>query len=286
MDEMSLDFACNLAAYLGLKDILVLSQVCNRYRTTFTSKSIWFAVCNRHDINFEVEHITDPFTQYKVCSAGLNVAAHWRFNKWESGSTNKVVDHSGNNQHLTLCNATYRLRKRGCVIAPGEYLKTDDFATNLDVSKNFTVEVLIKPYDIPSYATEYHCPILSKYGSAAGWELRFNGKKLALLICPFPYQGRFEVTCDLNNPTGYVESIWYHLAATLDGASIKLYVNGSLAAYTIYRGEIEAISPYAGCMYIGYCPGHPPRNSFSGVIKEVRVCHTVLQPSQFLGVPM
>ncbi len=32
---------------------------------------------------------------FQVCYKKINVVAHWRFNYWESGKENTVVDHSG-----------------------------------------------------------------------------------------------------------------------------------------------------------------------------------------------
>lgn len=39
---------------------------------------------------------TQPYSEYKTCSPGLNVAVHWRFSKWENSGKRSVIDHSGN----------------------------------------------------------------------------------------------------------------------------------------------------------------------------------------------
>jgi len=68
---------------------------------------------------------------------------------------------------------------------------------------------------------------------------------------------------------------WTHLAATYDGATLKLYVNGVLVASTPQTG---ALSPSTNPLSIGGDPIYG--QYFTGLIDEVRVYNTALTQAQ------
>ena len=86
-----------------------------------------------------------------------------------------------------------------------------------------------------------------------------------------------------------VKNQWVHVAGTLDDAtgSIKLYVNGALAASstTTIRplGTLDS-SQTPGVAIGGLQSDNPALNKtyFNGLIDEVRISDTALTPSQFL----
>ena len=80
-------------------------------------------------------------------------------------------------------------------------------------------------------------------------------------------------------------SRWYHLAATYDGASYRLYIDGAEAVYHVRKEPgSSAATPYSGTnrLYIGAAAnrGGTFRNGFSGTIDEVRIYHRGLSAAE------
>ena len=66
---------------------------------------------------------------------------------------------------------------------------------------------------------------------------------------------------------------WYHLAGTYDGSTIRLYVNGSLAASLAMPGTLWT---GATDVYIGAAPDGPFPRYFQGQIDEAAIYHRAL----------
>jgi concanavalin A-like lectin/glucanase superfamily protein len=76
-------------------------------------------------------------------------------------------------------------------------------------------------------------------------------------------------------PTGIAANAWTHLALTYDGATLRLYVNGTQAAS---RAESSALQSVANPLWIG---GNSPYGEyFQGLIDEVRVYNRALAVSE------
>ena len=74
-------------------------------------------------------------------------------------------------------------------------------------------------------------------------------------------------------------SQWYHVVGTYDGASLKLYVNGSLSAQTdVQKGEIV----YPPNAYFEIAAYHDKDENFpmNGEVHEIRLYNRVLTPEQ------
>ena len=65
---------------------------------------------------------------------------------------------------------------------------------------------------------------------------------------------------------------WYHLAGTYDGSTIRLYVNGSLAASLAMPGTLRTEAD----VYIGAAPDGPFPRYFQGQIDEAAIYHRAL----------
>jgi hypothetical protein len=71
---------------------------------------------------------------------------------------------------------------------------------------------------------------------------------------------------------------WTHLAVTYDGFSLKLYINGTLAATRTVRGPIAASTD---ALHIG---GTSALSAwFSGLIDEVRIYNRALAPAAIVA---
>jgi gliding motility-associated-like protein len=79
------------------------------------------------------------------------------------------------------------------------------------------------------------------------------------------------------SPLPVVNNVWYHVAATYDGNSIKLYVNGCLVADSAHTGTIVTNDFISA---IGTRSGSPITDHFRGLIDEVRIWNVARTPSQ------
>lgn len=83
----------------------------------------------------------------------------------------------------------------------------------------------------------------------------------------------------VTSPIPVVNNVWYHVAATYDGASIKLYINGCLVADSAHTGTIVTNDFISA---IGTRAASPASDHFRGSIDEVRVWNVVRTQSQIL----
>ncbi|PYN28692.1 MAG: hypothetical protein DMD98_21940, partial [Candidatus Rokuibacteriota bacterium] len=76
-------------------------------------------------------------------------------------------------------------------------------------------------------------------------------------------------------PTGLGLNTWTHLAATFDGATVRLYVNGAEA---VSQAQTAALTPTAGTLQIG-ADSYTGEN-FAGRIDEVRIYNRALSAAE------
>lgn len=79
------------------------------------------------------------------------------------------------------------------------------------------------------------------------------------------------------SPIPVVNNVWYHVAATYDGNSIKLYINGCLVADSIHSGTIVTNDFISA---IGTRSGSPLTDHFRGLVDEVRIWNVARTQSQ------
>ena len=83
----------------------------------------------------------------------------------------------------------------------------------------------------------------------------------------------------VNSPIPVVNNVWYHIAATYDGASIKLYINGCLVADSAHTGTIVTNDLVSA---IGTRAASPVSDHFRGSIDELRVWNVVRTQPEIL----
>lgn len=81
----------------------------------------------------------------------------------------------------------------------------------------------------------------------------------------------------LASATSFSTNTWYHIAATYDGATMKLYVNGTLDASMAQTGSVTANSTFN----IGY--SYEMARVFSGGMDEIRVWKKALTAAEIAG---
>ncbi|MCQ9641437.1 fibronectin type III domain-containing protein [Chryseobacterium sp. WG14] len=80
----------------------------------------------------------------------------------------------------------------------------------------------------------------------------------------------------LNGNTALNANTWYHVAATYDGAAMKLYVNGNLDASTVATGNFTA----NGILYMGR--NYDNSRALNGLLDEFRVWKKALTAQEIL----
>jgi hypothetical protein len=164
---------------------------------------------------------------------------------------------------------------------PGNALRLDgtgDFVTISSSGQNnitgtaITLEAWIYP---TSWKTNYYDgSIVVKEGHFAGYILSCgNSGQLSFNI---PDGGNHNT---LNSSTGVLSlNKWQHVAATYDGTTMRLFVNGVQVGT---RGSSSAIVTTANSLMIG-ASAHAANREFAGRIDEVRIWNSTRTPDQIL----
>jgi Concanavalin A-like lectin/glucanases superfamily len=128
-------------------------------------------------------------------------------------------------------------------------------------TKAFTVEATIKPNTVDSTSRRiFSSEVLSGGSVVNGYGLWNNGTVNKLQVCRIP-SGSFDCATTSAAASGTAK----HVAATYDGTTLKLYVNGSQVASTTSKGSITAPSTFTVGARSDFA------GSWSGVIDDAAV---------------
>jgi hypothetical protein len=139
----------------------------------------------------------------------------------------------------------------------GDYVDVED-SGSLDILNQITVESWI---NFQEGGTENNPRILSKGPDGEGYELLLTSNGASANL-------EFRIAPDnLISTTILNANVWYHVAATYDGSTIKLLINGTPEASTTIRGRLLANTD---ALNIGQ-KSQPGFDSSIGFTDEVRV---------------
>lgn len=134
----------------------------------------------------------------------------------------------------------------------------------------FTVEAAIKPNTVDSTSRRiFSSEVLSGGSVVNGYGLWNNGTANKLQVCRIP-GGSFDCATTSAAASGGAK----HLAATYDGTTLKLYVNGSMVSSTTSKGSITAPSTFTVGARSDFA------GSWSGVIDDVAVYNRALSAAE------
>lgn len=114
---------------------------------------------------------------------------------------------------------------------------------------------------------------------------RFHWWMISLNSAAFRYrlktEGVTETLFSSEGTTALVAGQWHHVAATYDGANMKLYQDGQEVGSVAKTGPLD-VADESIATYIGKNPGDT--NSFKGLIDDVRIYSAALSPAQVAAV--
>src|SRR5258705_161725 len=194
------------------------------------------------------------------------LVAAYAFNE---GSGTTVADVSGNNNNGTISAATWTTAGKfgSALVFNGTSAQvTVPNATSLQLTTGMTLEVWVFPT-----------------GSLAGWravlDKNVDGYYLMASSDPNnrPAVGGTWTGGNQNRaaPTALGLNVWTHLAATFDGATVRLYVNGVQVAS---QAQTAPLATTTGTLQIG--GDSYPNEFFAGRIDEVRIYNRALTQAE------
>jgi hypothetical protein len=189
-----------------------------------------------------------------------------------SGST--VADSSGNSNTGTLGAGVGRSsqgRFGGALVFNGDSSVTVPNSASLNLTTGMTLEAWVFPTASTSWATTL---------------MKENAKGLAYSLYasssanrPIVYFNTGTSTTRhhyLSGPAALPLNTWSHLAATYDGVTLRLYINGAQVSSQPHTGSIITTT---GALRIG---GYSMGEFFRGLIDEIRIYNRALSPSEVL----
>lgn len=218
-------------------------------------------------------HMAAQCLAFSLLFVGMHVnaaelAAHWPMDEVKDG---QLADVSGKGHDGTLFGKEAPAQVEGIVgkaleftpEAEGGFTIADSAALNLP--EGLTVMAWVKPGERTSTG-EIVCLKGDKSGDPPwpGWRLRFFWTRVA-----FEFGTEDGRECRANSPEWSVPvGYWSHVAATYDGAAIRIYVNAVLTAEEAVEGTM-APQQRQGVLanYMGRKNAYP----FDGILDEVKV---------------
>jgi len=208
---------------------------------------------------------------FSFSSGQATLVGYWKLNE---GSGATLLDNSGNGNNAILQNAkdvTWVTGKDGLALnLPGT---TNRFAiapnqASLNITDKLTIAAWIKPAGL------YTSTILSKTGTD-GYELATNTNgKIEFRFNSDTYGSTYRILSNTSYPAD--GNTWVHVAATYDGASSKIYINGILDVTVTFSNPV-AIKTNTSGLYIGSLLGS---RRWRGALDDIRLYHGALTAAE------
>lgn len=171
----------------------------------------------------------------------------------------------GVNNEDIIGNSIYNNNSNNFIGNGSEYALIPDAAT-LDITTNITLEAWIKPFTVSSNQTVIGKNNAYALNVTSGAKLQFS-------------RWSSTVNGTVSSSTSLVINTWYHVAATYDGTTTVIYINGAQDTSSgAITGSIDAT---ATDVLMGALTSST--NLFSGYLDSVKVYNQVLTAAQILG---
>jgi hypothetical protein len=200
-------------------------------------------------------------------AATTGLVASYSFNE---GSGTTVSDSSGNSNNGTINNASWTTSGKfgGALVFSGSSYVTVNDSPSLDLSSGMTLEAWVSPSSTP---TTWSTAIMKEQPSFYIYTL-YAGSPANQ---PNAYMMTAGGKAGIPGPSALPLNTWSHLAATYDGATFALYVNGALVAT---KSAATNLVQASGPLHIG---GNDIWGEyFRGTIDEVRIYNRALAQAE------
>jgi hypothetical protein len=204
----------------------------------------------------------------RVQAATTGLVASYSFNE---GSGTTVADSSGNGNNGTISGATWTTAGKygGALSFNGQSSRvTINDSTSLHLSSGMTLEAWVSPTSVPTSWQDVIYKEKDIYFLEAGSSLSKNPPAVG---ATFSSDGDLY----LAGISSLAAKTWTHLAATYDGATLRLYVNGVQIAS---RSIADSLTSSTKALQIGGDAAFG--QYFQGTIDEVRVYNRALAPAE------
>lgn len=182
-------------------------------------------------------------------------------------------DATTNNNDGTNTNVTFETGKVGDAgnFSGGSQIQISDDPTLETEAKNFTIQGWFKPeIDVENMSTEYPLLVMKRIFNQGGFGAYFtkNDGSVNIQYC-------WNGSCStLFSSSHFYANTWYHYAATLDGALLRLYINGVLETS---KPIVESMGASSG---MGLTLGG---NGFEGLLDEFKFYNRALSDDEILS---
>jgi hypothetical protein len=284
---------CNTNSELpGIGGPIHDEQTDQRYKGTISNMSIWEGVLNQDEIsNYILNGVTENST---------DLISNWNFN---AGVGDTLYDYSGNGNHGIIHSATWVENIEGCTDSDAdnydetanvddgscEYPDNGDYSLSFDgvddyveipsnsnlVAQNntLTIEAWVR---VPTSNNNGHATVVGAR-SSYGYILYAGSTDL-----PVPGAARFDINTsdensgfdDLIGTTDLRDDQWHYIAATYDGITAKIYVDGILENSMLITTEY--LVSLSGGENLNIGKGNHTEEYFVGELDGVGIWNTAL----------
>ncbi len=216
------------------------------------------------------DQVTITVADQPTSSAGL--VGHWSFD-----GSNPTTDSSGQNNQGTLNGSPSIVDgPNGNALnfnSKSDYLEVAD-SSSLDVSDEITISAWIRP---ESRATQYVIKKADR-NQTDGFELSLSSSGRVFVRFNGDSSGNdFRLDSTSRYPTD--GSTWMHVAATYDGSTIRLYINGELEASQSASFQIATND-----LPLAIGAGHNGDRGYVGAMDDVRIYSQAISQQEILNL--
>jgi len=153
-----------------------------------------------------------------------------------------------------------------------DYIEVPD-SDSLDITDEITVEAWVKPDEAAGYGATFRTIAAKDKHASQPYGFYWDSTNGELEFVVNDASDRLTVAYDYNGKVG----TWVHLAATYDGAGIKIYVDGDVIGSKAYSQKLFVDD---GILCIGRDPDFGSDRYFPGVIDELRIYNRALTEAE------
>jgi len=221
------------------------------------------------------------FNSPKIATNGLILCVDSGNTKSYPGTGATWTDISRNSNTVTLTNTpTFSTANNGILTFSRTGVQYGETSTSLANTPNWTAEAWVKFTTVPSANSTVSALVTNIY-NAVTFNLNFAlTTSVDGVTFPGIYAAFFNGNWRHTSPHVPSAGVWYQYCGTYDGASIKLYVNGTLFSSTAYVGTAAS----GGAIRIArrWDSTLTANNMIDGAIPIVRVYNRALAATEVL----